>query len=55
MNISIILALSTLVVINIPNDPKEGYSIEMKESSFAEFEYPNGSYWKSAPKKAPVA
>lgn len=26
------------------------YSIEMVKSSFAEFEYPNGSYWVGAAK-----
>ncbi|KAG8784155.1 hypothetical protein FRC20_001933 [Serendipita sp. 405] len=36
---------------NVPSDSKEGYSIEMKESSFAEFEFPHGSYWASVQKK----
>jgi len=32
---------------NVPSDAKEGYSIEMKETSIAEFEFPHGSYWAS--------
>jgi hypothetical protein len=36
---------------NVPSDAKEGYSIEMKDSSFAEFEFPHGSYWASVEKK----
>ncbi|KAH9886066.1 enolase C-terminal domain-like protein [Cubamyces lactineus] len=32
---------------NVPSNAKEGYSIEMHESSIAEYEFPNGSYWKS--------
>ncbi|KIM19361.1 hypothetical protein M408DRAFT_235207 [Serendipita vermifera MAFF 305830] len=36
---------------NVPSDAKEGYSIEMKDSSFAEFEFPHGSYWQSVAKK----
>ncbi|KAF4618288.1 hypothetical protein D9613_011644 [Agrocybe pediades] len=31
---------------NVPMNPGEGYSIEMHKSSIAEFEYPNGTYWK---------
>lgn len=30
---------------NVPNNPKEGYSIEMYKESIAEYEWPNGSYW----------
>ncbi|PFH48974.1 hypothetical protein AMATHDRAFT_76464 [Amanita thiersii Skay4041] len=30
---------------NVPSNPDEGYSIEMHESSIAEYEWPNGSYW----------
>lgn len=37
---------------NLPSNAKEGYSIEMKESSFAEFEYPNGSYWAGVRKQS---
>jgi L-fuconate dehydratase len=36
---------------NVPLDSKEGYSIEMKDASIAEFEFPHGSYWASAQKK----
>ncbi|KAL1946329.1 hypothetical protein VTO73DRAFT_15456 [Trametes versicolor] len=32
---------------NVPSNAKEGYSIEVHEASIAEYEYPNGSYWKS--------
>ncbi|KAI0306825.1 enolase C-terminal domain-like protein [Multifurca ochricompacta] len=31
---------------NVPNDPIEGYSIEIHKSSIAEYEWPNGSYWE---------
>ncbi|KAF8467110.1 enolase C-terminal domain-like protein [Russula ochroleuca] len=30
---------------NVPNNPVEGYSIEMYQSSIAKYEWPNGSYW----------
>lgn len=30
---------------NVPSNPDEGYSIEMKKDSIAEYEWPNGSYW----------
>ncbi|XP_006463191.1 hypothetical protein AGABI2DRAFT_186852 [Agaricus bisporus var. bisporus H97] len=30
---------------NVPNNPNEGYSIEMREKSIAEYEWPNGTYW----------
>ncbi|KAJ7634490.1 enolase C-terminal domain-like protein [Roridomyces roridus] len=33
---------------NVPNNPGEGYSIEMHKTSIAEFEWPNGSYWVGA-------
>ncbi|TFY70322.1 hypothetical protein EVG20_g2682 [Dentipellis fragilis] len=33
---------------NVPNHPDEGYSIEIRKSTIAEFEYPNGSYWVQA-------
>ncbi|KAL1719172.1 enolase C-terminal domain-like protein [Schizophyllum commune] len=33
---------------NVPSNPKEGYSIEMKKDSIAEYEWPNGSYWVGA-------
>ncbi|KAG8894565.1 hypothetical protein FRB99_001135, partial [Tulasnella sp. 403] len=33
---------------NVPNDPNEGYSIQMHESSIAEYEWPNGTYWTKA-------
>ncbi|KAH8829281.1 enolase C-terminal domain-like protein [Flagelloscypha sp. PMI_526] len=36
---------------NVPNNPEEGYSIQMHQSSIAEFEWPNGSYWVGAAKK----
>ncbi|KZT02985.1 enolase C-terminal domain-like protein [Laetiporus sulphureus 93-53] len=36
---------------NVPNNPKEGYSIEMRKSSIAEFEFPHGSYWVKARSK----
>jgi len=32
---------------NVPLNPHEGYSIEMHKSSIAEYEWPNGTYWKS--------
>jgi len=31
---------------NVPTDPEEGYSIEMRKSSIAEYEWPNGTYWQ---------
>ncbi|THH16473.1 hypothetical protein EW146_g4170, partial [Bondarzewia mesenterica] len=37
---------------NIPSDPNEGYSIEMRKSSFEEYEWPNGSYWVKSRGKA---
>jgi L-fuconate dehydratase len=36
---------------NVPNNPDEGYSIEMHKQSIAEYEWPNGSYWVANPKK----
>ncbi|KAF8827056.1 hypothetical protein HHX47_DHR5000595 [Lentinula edodes] len=33
---------------NVPTNPLEGYSIEMFQTSIAEYEWPNGSYWLSA-------
>jgi len=33
---------------NVPSNPIEGYSIEMYQSSIAEYEWPNGSYWVKA-------
>ncbi|KAI0915920.1 hypothetical protein AcV5_003394 [Taiwanofungus camphoratus] len=33
---------------NVPSNPSEGYSIEMHKASFAEFEWPHGSYWVKA-------
>ncbi|KAN0084163.1 Enolase C-terminal domain-like protein [Tylopilus felleus] len=30
---------------NVPSSPAEGYSIGMQNSSIAEYEWPNGSYW----------
>ncbi|KAF9517532.1 hypothetical protein BS47DRAFT_1339391 [Hydnum rufescens UP504] len=35
----------------VPLDPKEGYSIEMHKASIGEFEFPNGTYWKSVARK----
>ncbi|KAJ3873120.1 hypothetical protein F5051DRAFT_131612 [Lentinula edodes] len=37
---------------NVPTNPLEGYSIEMFETSIAEWEWPNGSYWLSAKAKS---
>ncbi|KAG8943346.1 hypothetical protein FRC00_011248 [Tulasnella sp. 408] len=38
---------------NVPANPEEGYSIQMHDSSIAEYEWPNGSYWvKSNAEKA---
>ncbi|KAG9044529.1 hypothetical protein FS837_007984 [Tulasnella sp. UAMH 9824] len=38
---------------NVPNNADEGYSIQMHDSSIAEYEWPNGSYWvKSNAEKA---
>jgi len=37
----------------VPTNPDGGYSIEMRETSIAEFEWPNGSYWVSAKGKVP--
>ncbi|KAI0280050.1 enolase C-terminal domain-like protein [Russula aff. rugulosa BPL654] len=37
---------------NVPNNPVEGYSIEMHGSSITEYEWPNGSYWAKAKAKA---
>ncbi|KIM37219.1 hypothetical protein M413DRAFT_448713 [Hebeloma cylindrosporum] len=31
---------------NVPTNPEEGYSIEMHKSSIAQYEWPNGTYWK---------
>ncbi|RXW25290.1 hypothetical protein EST38_g629 [Candolleomyces aberdarensis] len=31
---------------NVPSNPDEGYSIEMRASSIAEYEWPNGTYWQ---------
>lgn len=36
---------------NVPNDPVEGYSIEIHQSSIAEYEWPNGSHWAKAKAK----
>jgi len=36
---------------HVPTNPDGGYSIEMRETSIAEFEWPNGSYWVSAKRK----
>ncbi|KZO95362.1 enolase C-terminal domain-like protein [Calocera viscosa TUFC12733] len=33
---------------NVPSNEAEGYSIQFKESAFAEFEYPHGTYWAGA-------
>jgi len=30
---------------NVPNNPNEGYSIEMHKESITRFEWPQGSYW----------
>ncbi|KAI0346382.1 enolase C-terminal domain-like protein [Trametopsis cervina] len=30
---------------NVPNNPAEGYSIEMHKTSIERFEWPHGSYW----------
>jgi L-fuconate dehydratase len=37
---------------NVPSNPVEGYSIEMHQSSIAEYEWPNGSHWEKAKAKA---
>ncbi|GBE83760.1 L-galactonate dehydratase [Sparassis crispa] len=37
---------------NVPSNPVEGYSIEMHQTSIAEFEWPHGSYWVNARAKA---
>jgi hypothetical protein len=31
----------------VPTNPDEGYSIEMKPESIATYEYPHGSFWQS--------
>ncbi|KAJ3908320.1 hypothetical protein F5879DRAFT_937638 [Lentinula edodes] len=36
---------------NVPTNPLEGYGIETFETSIAECEWPNGSYWLSAKAK----
>jgi len=33
---------------NVPTHEKEGYSIQMHESSIAKYKYPDGSYWVEA-------
>ncbi|EPQ52034.1 enolase C-terminal domain-like protein [Gloeophyllum trabeum ATCC 11539] len=33
---------------NVPANPAEGYSIEMRKESIAEFGFPHGSYWVKA-------
>ncbi|KLO13722.1 enolase C-terminal domain-like protein [Schizopora paradoxa] len=35
---------------NAPSNENEGYSIEMKKQSIAEYEWPNGTYWQSVKK-----
>lgn len=35
---------------NVPQDPKEGYSIEMYEDSIKKYTFPEGSYWVAAAK-----
>jgi len=37
---------------NVPDNPAEGYSIEMHRSSIEEYEWPVGSYWEKAKAKA---
>lgn len=37
----------TLFLLQVPLNPNEGYSIEIKEASKAEFVFPHGSYWSS--------
>jgi len=38
---------------DVPRNPSEGYSIEMKQSSLEDYEWPNGDYWVNRhPKKA---
>lgn len=32
---------------DVPQNPNEGYSIEIKEASKAEFVFPHGTYWSS--------
>jgi L-fuconate dehydratase len=38
---------------NVPTNPHGGYSIEMRRTSIAEYEWPNGSYWVGAKGKVP--
>lgn len=37
---------------NVPLNPNEGYSIEMRKESIAEYEWPNGTYWVSRRQEA---
>ncbi|KAF7308271.1 MR-MLE domain-containing protein [Mycena chlorophos] len=39
---------------NVPDIPTEGYSIEMKKASIAEYEWPGGSYWVGRAKEEGV-
>lgn len=36
---------------NVPENEKEGYSIEMYKKSIEEYEWPHGSYWVANPKQ----
>ena len=33
--------------LQMPNHPAEGYSVEMRAESIAEFSWPHGTYWAS--------
>jgi len=33
---------------NVPTNPLGGYSIEIRQDSIMEYEWPNGSYWVAA-------
>ena len=41
-----------LCTLQVPLDPTEGYSVQFKAASKAEFTFPTGSYWSSPEAKA---
>ena len=36
---------------NVPDNTKEGYSIEMYDKSIAQYQFPQGSYWVGVAKQ----
>jgi len=35
------------LTLQMPSHPAEGYSVEMRAESIAEFSWPHGTYWAS--------